>query len=63
MGSSVLLYAALGLWITFGRKIAYNNHTPKKLAFFWDKCFMNLRCDLHCQLFQMVFVEIKTTGY
>ena len=63
MGSSVNLCSVLGLWITFQHEKRTTTTTPRKLTFFGDNLFMNLRRHLCCQSLQMVLVEIKTTGY
>ena len=63
MGSSVSLCAVCGLWKTFECKTGILTTTPRKFAFLGDNLFINLCCDVHCQLLQMILVEVKTTGY
>ena len=53
MGSSVRLYTVFGLWITFGRKIAYNNHNPNEKIVFWGKLV---------QEFTLIFAALFSLG-
>ena len=63
MGSSVRLYAGLWLWITFCLKTSITTTPPWNFAFPGDKLWIKLRCFLHRYTLEVVFVEIKTTGY
>ena len=63
MESSVHLLCILKLWITFWAKKGTTTTTQGILQFLGDKLCKNLRYFLHCHLLQVVFVEVKTTGY
>ncbi len=63
MESSVCLCAVLGLWITFLAKKGTTTTTQGILQFLGAKLCKNLCCFLHCHFLQVVFVEVKTTGY
>ena len=63
MGSSVHLCAVLGLWITFRQKMCTTITTPRNFAFPGDYLLIKLRRFLHCHLFQVVLIEVKTAGY
>ena len=63
MGSSVSLYAVLGLWITFRRKTGITTTTPRNFAFLEDYLWMNLRSFLLCHFLRVVFMQVKTAGY
>ena len=63
MGSSVRLYAGLWLWITFCLKMSIRTTTPWNFAFPGDKLWIKLRYFLYRYTLEVVFVEIKTTGY